>query len=250
MSEERKSTVRAVERALDILMCFVQKRQLGMMEIAEHTGLNKSTVFRLLGTLEEKGFVQRDPYTDKYQLGFRIWELSTNIDHSNDPAVLFLPEMERLRDELDETVSLYVRDGFERIRIQAVESRQAIRRVAPIGARMPLSVGASSKILMAYEGEEVLQEVLNDPTWPQGINSRVYVSQLAQIRKDGYAISVEEREAGTAAVSVPVIAFNSQRLVAALAVSGPVSRMNVKQMIQFVPRLIQAAERMAKMIRD
>lgn len=250
LSEERKSTVRAVERALDILMCFVQKPQLGMMEIAEYTGLNKSTVFRLLGTLEEKGFVQRDPYTDKYQLGFRIWELSTNIDHTNDPATLFLPEMERLRDELDETVSLYVRDGLERIRIQAVESRQAIRRVAPIGARMPLSVGASSKVLMAYVDEKTLKEVLDDSSWPQGIDSQVYRSQLAQIQRDGYAISVEEREAGTAAVSVPVFSSHSHRLVAALAVSGPVSRMNLEQMIHFVPRLIQAAERMGKLIRD
>ncbi|TCS95962.1 IclR family transcriptional regulator [Hazenella coriacea] len=250
MSGDRKSTVRAVERALDILMCFVQKPQLGMMEIAENTGLNKSTVFRLLGTLEEKGFVQRDPYTEKYQLGFRIWELSTNIDHSSDPAVLFLPEMERLRDELDETISLYIRDGFERIRIQAVESRQAIRRVAPIGVRLPLSVGASSKVLMAYADELTLKEVLHDPMWPEGIDQKVYISQLAQIKKDGYAISVEEREAGTAAISVPVFSSTSRRLVVALAVSGPVSRMNVKQMTQFVPCLIQSAERMGKMIRD
>lgn len=110
-----------------------------MTEIAERTGLNKSTVFRLLATLESKGFVKRDPDTEKYQLGFRIWELSAHLNRSKDPAVLFLPEMERLRDELDETVSLYVYDGIERIRIQAVESNQAIRRVAPVGVgcRLP-----------------------------------------------------------------------------------------------------------------
>ncbi|SEM89212.1 IclR family transcriptional regulator [Lihuaxuella thermophila] len=249
MSEQSKTTVRSVERALDILLCFVDESQLGMMEIAERTKLNKSTVFRLLGTLEAKGFVKRDPQTEKYQLGFRIWELSANLDHSDDPAVLFLPEMERLRDDLDETVSLYIRDGRERIRIQAVESRQAIRRVAPVGARMPLSVGASSKVLMAYADKELLEQVLSDPMWPGGIDRDVYVSQLKQIREDGYAISVEEREAGTAAVSVPIFS-RAGRLIAALAVSGPVSRMNVKKMIQFVPRLIQAAEEMGKMVRE
>lgn len=249
MSEEKKSTVRAAERALDILLCFVDASQLGMMEIVERTGLNKSTVFRLLATLEGKGFVKRDPQTDKYQLGFRIWELSANLDHSDDPAVLFLPEMERLRDDLDETVSLYIRDGQERIRIQAVESKQAIRRVAPVGARMPLSVGASSKVLMAYVEEKLLHQVLSDPLWPKGIDQAVYVSQLKQIKEDGYAISVEEREAGTAAVSVPIFSRRG-KLIAALAVSGPVSRMNMKKMIQFVPRLIQAAEQMGKMVKD
>ncbi|MFC7441946.1 IclR family transcriptional regulator [Laceyella putida] len=248
MSEEKKSTVRAAERALDILLCFVDEGSLGMMEIAERTGLNKSTVFRLLATLEGKGFVKRDAETDKYQLGFRIWELATSLNQSDEPAVLFLPEMERLRDELDETVSLYLRIGKERIRIQAVESKQAIRRVAPVGARMPLSVGASSKVLMAYAGEEDVQELLADPSWPDNVDRGVFQEQLKRIREDGYAISVEEREAGTAAVSVPI--FSRQgRLVAALAVSGPVSRMNVKKMVQFVPRLKESAQRMGKMVR-
>jgi IclR family transcriptional regulator, KDG regulon repressor len=249
VSEMEKPTVRAAERALDILLCFAGESQLGLMEIVSRTGLNKSTVFRLLATLEKKGFVRRDPQTEKYQLGFRIWELAASLSHSDDPAVLFLPEMERLRDELDETVSLYIRDGLERIRVQAVESRQAIRRVAPIGARMPLSVGASSKVLVAFGGAELMEQVLADPEWPASVDKEVYRQQLARIRGDGYAISVEEREAGTAAVAVPVFSRRG-RLIAALAVSGPVSRMNVKKMIQFVPRLIQAAQQMGRMVRD
>ncbi|RAL21906.1 IclR family transcriptional regulator [Thermoflavimicrobium daqui] len=246
MSEEKK-TVRAAERALDILLCFVSQPHLGLTEIAKQTQLNKSTVFRLLATLESKGFIKRDPETDKYQLGFRIWELAANIDQSHDPAILFLPEMESLRDELEETVSLYIRDGNERIRVQAVESKQAIRRVAPIGARMPLAVGASSKVLMAYTDPKVLEQVIQDPMWPMGVNKEVYQAQLKQIREEGYAISVEEREAGTAAVAVPI--FNRRKqLIAALAVSGPVSRMSVQQMMQFVPNLVKAAEQMSKKI--
>jgi IclR family KDG regulon transcriptional repressor len=248
LSEAKKATVRAAERALDILLCFVDASQLGLMEIAERTGLNKSTVFRLLATLEAKGFIKRDPQSEKYRLGFRVWELSANLDQSDDPAVLFLPEMERLRDDLDETVSLYVRDGKERVRIQAVESRQAIRRVAPIGARMPLAVGASSKVLMAYADEEAVSELLSSSDWPVNLNRDQYRRQLERIREDGFAISVEEREAGTAAVSVPVFSKRGE-LVAALAVSGPVSRMNIDKMIQFVPRMKEAAAQMGKMIR-
>ncbi|MGA8941281.1 MAG: IclR family transcriptional regulator [Thermoactinomyces sp.] len=249
MSGEKKSTVRAAERALDILLCFVDKTQLGMMEIAERTGLNKSTVFRLLATLESKGFVKRNQQTEKYELGFRIWELAAHLNRSDDPAVLFLPEMERLRDKLDETVSLYIRDGKERIRIQAVESNQAIRRVAPIGARMPLTVGASSKILMAFADSQVVQEVLAESEWPDHVSKVDYLQQLKTIREDGYAMSVEEREAGTAAVAVPIFSRRS-RLVAALTVSGPVSRMNVNKMIRFVPDLLEAASKMGKMIKD
>ncbi len=249
LSGEKKSTVRAAERALDILLCFVDKTHLGMMEIVERTGLNKSTVFRLLATLESKGFVKRNQYTEKYELGFRIWELAAHLNQSDDPAVLFLPDMERLRDELDETVSLYIRDGKERIRIQAVESNQAIRRVAPIGARMPLTLGASSKVLMAFSDSQLVQEVLAESNWPDHVSKVDYLQQLKTIRQDGYAMSVEEREAGTAAVAVPVFSRRG-RLVAALAVSGPVSRMNMDKMIKFVPNLLEVASKMGKMVKD
>lgn len=245
--EEKKTTTRAAERALDILLCFVGQQELAMMEIVEKTELSKSTVFRLLATLEAKGFIKRDPRTEKYSLGFRIWELASHINRSDDPAILFLPEMERLRDEIDETVSLYVRDGLERVRIQAVESQQAIRRVAPIGVRLPLSVGASSKVIVAFTDGDLLGKVLADPMWPSGIDRDLYIKQLKEIREQGYAISVEEREAGTAAVSVP-IHNRKGNLVAALVLSGPISRMNEEQMVQYVPHLMKAAEEMGKLV--
>lgn len=245
--EEKKTTTRAAERALDILLCFVGQEELAMMEIVEKTELSKSTVFRLLATLEAKGFIKRDSETEKYSLGFRIWELANHINRSDDPAILFLPEMERLRDEIDETVSLYVRDGLERVRIQAVESQQAIRRVAPIGVRLPLSVGASSKVIVAFTDGELLEKVLADPMWPSGIDRDLYIKQLKEIREQGYAISVEEREAGTAAVSVP-IHNRKGHLVAALVLSGPISRMNEEQMVLYVPRLMKAADEMGKLI--
>ncbi|SDY17495.1 IclR family transcriptional regulator [Thermoactinomyces sp. DSM 45892] len=245
--EEKKTTTRAAERALDILLCFVGKPELAMREIVEKTELSKSTVFRLLATLEAKGFVKRDADTEKYSLGFRIWELANHINRSDDPAILFLPEMERLRDDIDETVSLYVRDGLERVRIQAVESQQAIRRVAPIGARLPLSVGASSKVIVAYTEGDLLGKVLSDPMWPAGIDRDLYIKQLQEIRAQGFAISMEEREAGTAAVSV-AIRSRAGNLVAALVLSGPISRMNEEQMIRYVPRLVKAAEEMGKLV--
>ena len=86
--EDKKFTVRAAERALDILLCFTEKREWSLTEIAQHTGLNKSTVYRLLVTLEGKGFLRRNPETEKYRLGFRIWELSANLSQSDDPAVV------------------------------------------------------------------------------------------------------------------------------------------------------------------
>ncbi|MGN7360747.1 IclR family transcriptional regulator [Paenibacillus sp. SAF-054] len=245
--EDRKLTVRAVERALDILMCFTRSSELGLTEIAGQIHLHKSTVHRLLTTLEEKGFVVRDAATEKYRLGLRVWELSTHLSKSDDPAVLFLPGMERLRDRLGETVSLYLRDGKDRLRIQAVQSNQAIRRVAQVGARLPLYVGASSKVLVAFASPEDQRELFQDPEWPDMPDKDGYIRMLEEIREQGYATSFEEREPGAAAVAVPIVG-RSGEVAAALSVSGPVSRISTDTLHEFAPVLKEAARQMGLMI--
>ncbi|ALS24216.1 MULTISPECIES: IclR family transcriptional regulator [Paenibacillus] len=246
--EDGKLTVRAVERALDILLCFTEAEDLSLTEIAGRVGLHKSTVHRLLASLEGKGFIIRNPGSERYRLGFRIWELSANLTHSDDPALILLPELERLRDQVGETVSLYVRDGMERVRVQAVQSNQAIRRVAPIGARLPLYVGASSKILVAFADPAEQQALLHDPAWPKTVSTAAYMEQLEEVRTLGYATSVEEREPGAAAVAAPIFG-RAQRLVAALAVSGPSNRLTLEMMKEHAPILMEAARRMGKMLK-
>ncbi|MGZ9587155.1 IclR family transcriptional regulator [Paenibacillus marinisediminis] len=243
---EGKQTVRAVERALDILQCFAVERDMTLTEIAARIGLNKSTVHRLLATLEERGFILRNG--DKFRLGYSVWELAANLTQVDDPSQLLLPEMERLRDQLSETVSLYVMNGNDRIRIQAVQSNQAIRRVAPVGVRLPLYVGASSKVLLAYADEEQQKAVLSASEWPLSIDRDSYIEQLNEVRQLGYAVSIEEREPGAAAVSVPIFG-RTDALMAALSVSGPVSRMSVDKMREYIPHMQEAAKRMKTMMR-
>lgn len=245
--EDRKLTVRAVERALDILLCFTKADDLGLTEIAAAIDLHKSTVHRLLATLEDRGFVIRNPVTEKYRLGIRIWELSMHLPVHEEPGTLLLPAMERLRDKLDETVSLYLRDGLERVRIQAVQSRQAIRRVAQIGARLPLSVGASSKVLAAYAPPETLRALLESPDWPDFVDRDVYKEQLKDIQRAGYATSFEERESGAAAVAVPIYGRGGQ-VAAVLSLSGPVSRLSPETLVEYAAVLAEAATEMGVML--
>lgn len=246
--DDQKLTVRAVERALDVVLCFTDSAELTLTEISAKVALHKSTVHRLLASLEGRGFVIRNTETDKYRLGFRIWELAANMEYGDDPATILLPEMERLRDQVDETISLYVRDGIERIRIQAVQSSQAIRRVAPIGARLPLSVGASSKALIVFAEPAEQRELLEALSWTDAGERAVFERQLGEIRRLGYATSIEEREPGAAAVSAPIFS-RSHKLVAALAVSGPSNRLTLERMRECAPLIMESATRMGKMVR-
>src|SRR5690554_4726164 len=246
--DDSKLTVRAVERALDLLICFTDESDLGLTELATRVGLHKSTVHRLLASLEGKGFIIRDPASEKYKLGYRVWELSANLMQSDDMSVVLLPEMERLRDDVGETISLYVRDGHERIRIQAVQSKQAVRRVAPVGARLPLVVGASSKILVAYADKANQDELLEEIAWPVGLTRSAFEKQLVHIREVGYATSIEEREPGAAAVAAPI--FNrAGQLVAALSISGPANRLTADKMREQANMIIESARLMGRMVR-
>lgn len=248
--EEGKSTVRSVERALDLLLCFTIKPTWAMTELAGQVGLHKSTVHRMLATLEEKGFIERDQVTDRYQLGMKLWELSANLAPASDQSTMWQKEMERLRDQLGETVSIYVRSGAERIRIQSVQSHEPVRRVAPVGARFPLYAGASSKILIAYALPEDQQEIWTDPSWQirEGSSMDTYEDELSEVLELGYALSFEERESGVAAISVPIFDRDGH-VIAALAVSGPSGRLTMDRMKEFAPILQGSAKRMSMMAR-
>ncbi|TCP53794.1 IclR family transcriptional regulator [Tumebacillus sp. BK434] len=246
-AEGEKGTVRAVERALDILLCFSgSDTELGLSDIAKRIGLHKSTVHRLLASLESKGFVRRHPTTEKYRLGWSVLELVSNINRSDDLSSIVRPEMTRLRDLLGETISLYVRAGMERIRIQAVESTQPVRRVADIGKRLPLNVGASGKVLLAY-AEEPLEEILYDPSWPADLNREEFAKAIQTVRDQGYAVSIEERELGAAAVAAPIFSRAGQ-IVAALSVSGPVDRFTSDAVVLFADEVRKSAELLSKFV--
>lgn len=243
-----QTTVRAVDRALDILLCFAgNDGGMSLSDIARHVGLHKSTVHRLLTSLVHKGFLRKHPQSDKYLIGWSVLELLSHIYQADDLSTIVLPEMARLRDETGESVSLYIRSNLERLRIQAVESNEPIRNVASVGKKYPLYVGASGKVLLAFGEQELVQQVLADATIPKDFAREDFLRQLDEIRSQGYAISIQERDAGAAAIAAPVFA-RAREYVAALSVSGPVSRFTERKMHACIPLLKMTSERVTMLL--
>jgi DNA-binding IclR family transcriptional regulator len=239
-----KGTVRAVDRALDVLLCFRTKDELGLTEISKMIGLHKSTVHRLLATLEIRGFVRREQ-SDRYRIGWSILELTSGIYRSGDFSTVVFPEMTALRDRIGETISLYVRSGFERIRIQAVEGVHAVRRVANIGLRFPLHIGASGKVLLAFCNEPLLDQMEAAGTLPESFDKAEFERQLDDIQRRGYAVTFEEREVGAAAVAAPIINRHNQ-VSAALSISGPVDRFTDDKIERFIVECVASANLIGK----
>lgn len=251
MGRRRQETIQSVDRALEVLLLFAgtaadgsvpdsAEGGLGVTRIAERLGLPKSSVHRILSTLEAKGFVRQDAPSGRYFLGLKALELAgVYLAQSDLPAVAY-PEMCRLRDQVEETVSLYVRDGADRVRVQKAEGRHVLRRVVGLGQRLPLHLGASGKVLLAwlpdYERERVMASMRVPPSYDLLGMKRI----LAEVRERGWASSAEEREPGVASVAVPIL-DRSGRAVAALAISGPAQRFDPAAVARYAEALLAAA---------
>ncbi|RXG88512.1 IclR family transcriptional regulator [Bradyrhizobium vignae] len=214
----------SVERALNILRAFSEtRREMSLTEISQSTGLYKSTVLRLTASLEACGFLQRGE--DKlYRLGPELWRLGAIYRRGLDLGEFIRPVLRRLVDTTQESVSFYVRDGDERICLYRQNSPRAVRHHLEEGERLPLDRGAAGRVLRAYTA----------PKWPPG----------AQIREDGFYISLGERDADVAAASVPVI-DNAGRLRGALSVSGLRSRFDTKAQHLAIEAMKMEAARLA-----
>ncbi len=238
--------IRAVDRALDVLLCFSrQTPKLTMTQIAEMVGIHKSTVHRLLVTLEEKRFVERDPTTGAYYLGISALQMAYLTLEHNDLRQITSRYLRRLSEEHRETVNLSVLDGADVVYLDVVESPERVKLAAAIGQRLPAFCTASGKAILAFSPDEVVQQVLEDgmPRYTENtlVSEESLIENLNRTREQGFACSLQEFEEGINAVAVPILDHNNKP-IASIAVAGPSYRLTEERMIDIGPK-IQATVR-------
>lgn len=229
-------SVRAVDRALDILLCFSrQTPELSMTQIAEQIGIHKSTVHRLLATLEYKRFVQRDHETGMYRLGIRLLQMAYLTLEQNDLRRLVAPYMHRLGEQYQENIHLAVLDDKDVVYLSIIESTQRVKLAAAIGQRLPAYATASGKAILAYLPEKTVQGILNQGM-PQLtpytlISPNSFFEDMHSIRERGFAISEQEFEDDINAIAAPI--FDPEgHPIASIAVAGPAYRLNHDRMME------------------
>lgn len=236
--DSNDTSVRAVERALAILNCFSESKfELSLTEIAREIGLAPSTTTRLISSLEKNNFLARNIENQKYYLGSKLAQLGNLcFSHMNFRKVA-QPYMVELRDLFNESVSLYVVEGNYRVCIERVESTQSLRKVINIGRRLPLTRGASGKLLLSYLPKDKIRNILMDDPY-------VTEAQLEEIKQIGYAISFAEREEGVTSIAAPV--FNAEKkMITALTMSGPSVRFHDEEITQMVKKVVEYANKIS-----
>jgi IclR family transcriptional regulator, KDG regulon repressor len=222
--------VRAVDRALDILLCFTRDEPTrSLTQIAEAIHMSKTTVHRLLATLENKRFITRDNSTGLYRLGLRFVEMASIVLQDVELQRWALPYLQRLAKEYGETVDLSILDGSHVIYLEVIESPQRVKLAAAVGQRLPACFTASGKALLAYLPEEQTQKIIGENLAEATNNNSSTVSDMmADLRltaERGYAISEQEYEEEINAVAAPIF-DRDKNPIASIAIVGPSFRLS------------------------
>ncbi len=220
---------------------------MGVSELGRAVGIPKATALRLLGVLERRGLVQKEQA--RYQLGAGVVPLARAFLSGSSLNRAALPLLEELALVSGETVSLFIRQGFDRVVVQRVNSPHPLCYNVRLGQRLPLHVGASGLLLAAAMPEAELQALLDQLgevrlANGQTMTREALLARIQQVRQQGYAISREEREIGVVSVAATVM-LPGRSAMAAIAVTGPPSRMTSEKIEFLVTETRRVAMEMA-----
>ncbi|PYG87963.1 IclR family transcriptional regulator [Ruminiclostridium sufflavum DSM 19573] len=250
MNENQEVKIKSLQKAIEVLNCFVKKPKLGVTEISETLGLYKSNVHNILDTYRQMGYVEQDEETGKYSLGIGIFDLSRALGDTFAISKIAQPYMQELANITNENVYLAVPHRGEVLYLEATYPAQATHLMRTLfGERAAMYCTGIGKAMLANMPERFILDYLVQDfvrfTENTIIDKRVLREELQVTRVRGYAIDNMEHEFGVKCVALPI--FDSQRqVVAAMSVSGASLKFTdsfILEVAELEKRYIQKIER-------
>jgi len=222
--------VHSVARALTLLEAVAARDEVGLTDLSRETGLQPSTVHRLLTTLIACGYVVQNKRAGRYHLSHKVVALAGGPElRIARLRVVAHPHLKAIRDHSDETTNLVVLERLTAVYVDQAESSRAVRMFTQIGLRAVAHATGGGKAMLAFQPDEARADLLaNEPF--KSLTSHTITSattmrnELDRICARGYAIENEEYETGVGCIGVPVLNDN-QHATAAISVSAPLARL-------------------------
>jgi len=244
--------VKSLIKALNLLKLFTpSKGEWSLKELAEALDYHKSSVQRLVSTLETQGFLERThPSRGRFRLGPIVLMLGNVASHSIDLRAVARPFLQWLADQTGETSHLCVVDQSQCYYLDKIDSQQAVRISTYVGQRLPLHCSAVGKALMSGMTLEEVDHIIAERGLPRFTENTItdrkgLLQELAEIRKQGLAFDNEEYDIGLRCLASPVM--DSQgHVVAAVSFSGPVQRLNMNLLERYAAYVKEAAGKVSR----
>ena len=246
--------VPAVDKALGILALLrTEGREMSLAEIVNVTGWHKSSVQRLLITLNHRGFLERDESTKRYSLGITLAEYGRVALNNLDIRRLAKPFLRVLADHSGETAVLAILDGTKMVMVDKIEPINQVRASPSIGTGYPATTTSNGKVLLAWLPDDRINEIMQIEGLPASTRKSItkpgaYRADLAATRERGYAIDREEFQEGVSGVSAPV--FNPKgQVIATLSLVGPAFRMTEDNIRDYGRKCVATADELSTRLR-
>lgn len=242
----KQKLIGSVQRAVDILDLFDRGTQeLGVSDIARALDLPKSTAAGLIFTLEQNDYLDQNPATRKYRLGFKLAERAGVFLDQFDLRRVALPILEKMRDTSNESLNLAIRDGKYVTYIERLLGNNMLGMRSEIGKRELIHSTALGKAMLAHLSSKELNQFIADyefiPVTPHTItDATTFISELEKTLLQGYAIDNQENELGGRCVAAAIYDYHGDP-VAAISMSIPIQRFPEEKISEFGNRIRQAA---------
>ena len=253
LTSGRTNRVQAIARATDVLFALSAGPQT-LTDVSRSSGLSKGTAYRLLDTLSYKMLVIKEEKSNLYMLGPGALMLLEGVLSGVGRLIgASQSTLTRLWEESNETVTIHLRVGGERVCVYEMPSRNPLRFTTGVGTRTPLHAGSAGKAILAAMSPEDLDDLLHKMTLNR-LTDRTLTDptalarDLARIRRQGYSISLGEVVVGAAAVSIAL--RGSRGVLGSMSVLGPASRMNQARQRHFAQSLIEAGTKVEAVLAD
>ena len=248
-NKEKVSMVSSVDKAIDILLVLGETDNKTIRELGQQLDITKSTLHRILQTLEVRGLVKKNNLTEKYALGYKILELGSHLKLQNEIRELAITHMEGLRDRIGDTVQLAILEDDEIMIIETVEGTNALRVFAQPGQKYPITYGNFGKVFLAYQTpSNVLHHIKNNPLKKYASASIVeeekFIIKVNEVRETKISISVDDPIEGAFSMAVPIVKRNGD-IVASLAIAGVKTQENLDNIDQLQDIIKEYAERIS-----
>nr|WP_245349943.1 IclR family transcriptional regulator [Cytobacillus eiseniae] len=236
--------VKSVGRALDIISIISSKSGgLGVTDISKQMDINKSSVYRILSTLVQYGYVEQDTETERYKLGYMFLEISSRLLESIDLRTEARPFLLELEKETNEVIHLVVYDQGEVVYIEKLDGNEALRMHSKVGKRAPMHCTSVGKAILSHLPMTNVEEILERKGLPVHTEHTItdktnFLNELTKIKEKGFALDLQENENGITCIAVPIF-DHLGRVAAAVSISGPTMRMTESRLVVLQPRMLE-----------
>jgi len=214
-------------KGLDVLESLSGLESAGLSELAQRIGISAPTLFRILATLTQRGFVEKNPRTGRYRATLKAWALGALVARRLTLREVARPHLEALLRESEEAPHLAMLQGSEVVIIDRLEAPHPVRVDTYIGLRAPAYCSATGKAILAFLAKPALAAVLSEPlarhTAATTVDRTAVERELAQVRQRGYATNQEEWRRGVCAIAVPIQGVDGA-VAGALSLTMPTER--------------------------